>query len=258
MSYVAQELSFRAAERTLLDRVSITLAPGQVHAVLGPNGAGKSTLLRLLAGDLEPASGQRVLNGRRLEHWTSVERARQRAVLPQQHGLSFAFTAAQVVELGRLPCVRQSPAREQAIIAAALARTDAAHLAQQPYPTLSGGERSRVQLARVLAQVWEPALQGPQVLLLDEPTASLDLAHQHQCLRLARDCAAQGMAVMVVLHDPNLVLSYADQVSLLCCGQLQAQGTAEEVLTPERLRQVYGLDFSLHSQNGQRWLQVRP
>lgn len=258
MSLVARSLGYSAGSKRLLQDVSLEIPAGELHAVLGPNGAGKTTLLRLLAGELQPDSGEVWLNGRRLDDWSRQDLARQRAVLPQRESLQFGFTATQVVELGRLPCRRHSPAQEQAIIADALARAGVGHLAPRRYPSLSGGERARVQLARVLAQVWEPVPEGPRALLLDEPTASLDLAHQHLCLRTARERAAEGLAVLAILHDPNLVLAYADRVSLLCCGQLLATGTPSDVLTEARLQQVYGVTVSLHGSGRESWVQVRP
>ncbi|MGH8456361.1 MAG: heme ABC transporter ATP-binding protein [Stenotrophobium sp.] len=260
MSLIARNLSFRAGSAVLLNDVSLQVEPGCVHAVLGPNGAGKSTLLKLLTGDLLPASGEIVLNQRGLHDWSALERARQRAVLPQADSLRFAFTAEQVVTLGRMPCLRHPPAREKEIVSAALQASGASHLARRSYPSLSGGERARVQLARVLAQIWESAMPGARYLLLDEPTASQDLAHQHACLQLARRFAAQGIGVVVILHDPNLALSYADQMTLLCCGQSIAQGAPEQVLTPPILEQVYCVKVEMlrSPDSTQAFIAVRP
>jgi len=235
-------LASRADGRDLLRDVSIALEPGSVHAILGPNGAGKSTLLKLLAGDHPPAAGQVQLDGRPLQQWSAAALARRRAVLPQDEQLDFGFLVEEVVALGRLPCPRHPQAREQALLREALVATGVAHLWGRRYTSLSGGERRRVQFARVLAQVWEPLAEGPRYLLLDEPTASLDLAHQHGCLAAARRFANQGNGVAVVLHDPNLVLAHADVVTLLCCGELVASGPPREVLTVEHLRRVYGVE----------------
>lgn len=251
MSLLGENLSYSTQGRTLLSGVSISLLPGQLHAVIGPNGAGKSTLLKLLSGDLQPSSGSIQLNRRFLREWTPRERAGQRAVLPQSETLRFGFTAEQVVHLGRLTSGQFNPQREQEIVTQALQATDAAHLAQRRYPSLSGGERARVQFARVLAQVWTPSPLGARYLLLDEPTASLDLAHQHTCLATARRFCTQDAGVLTVLHDPNLALAYADQVTLLCCGETIAQGEPQKVLTPENLERVYGVKIELvQTRNG--------
>jgi iron complex transport system ATP-binding protein len=253
MRYAAERLCYRAGARLLVDGVSLAVEPGQVHALLGPNGAGKTTLLRLLAGELEPESGSIELNGRTLATLTPRERARQRAVLPQSHGLSFGFSGAQVVALGRLPCPRHGAADETRIVRDALELAGVAHLAGRSYPTLSGGERARVQLARAMAQVWEPLPDDtPRFLLLDEPTASLDLAHQHDCLRAVRALAERGLGVIVVLHDPNLALRYATHATLLGRGRVLEQGPPTQVITAEALEQLYGVPVRLLRPEGER------
>ncbi|HSW12708.1 MAG TPA: heme ABC transporter ATP-binding protein [Solimonas sp.] len=242
MSLVTDRVSAVAEQRTLLRDTSLRIDPGSVHAILGPNGAGKSTLLKLLAGELRPVSGQVQLDGRSLMQWPAAELARRRAVLPQDEQLGFGFLVEEVVALGRLPCPRHPPQQELQLQREVLQAAGALHLWGRRYTSLSGGERRRVQWARVLAQVWEPIGEQPRYLLLDEPTANLDLAHQHACLATARDFATRGNGVAVVLHDPNLALVHADFVSLLCQGQLVASGTPKEVLTAENLRQVYGIE----------------
>ncbi|MGQ0586410.1 MAG: heme ABC transporter ATP-binding protein [Gammaproteobacteria bacterium] len=251
MSYVAHELGFRAGGRMLLDGVSLTIEPGQVHALLGPNGAGKTTLLKLLAGERPPASGSIELNRRALAGVDAGDLARQRAVLPQAHGLSFAFTGAQVVSLGRLPCARHSDAGEARIVREALELAGVGHLADRSYPTLSGGERARVQFARAVAQVWDPLADGAaRFLLLDEPTASLDLAHQHDCLRSVRTLAGRGLGVLVILHDPNLALRYATRATLLREGRTLASGAPADVLTADTIGELYGVQVRLVRANG--------
>ena len=253
MSYAAWDLTWRAGEHVLLDGVSLELRPGQVHALLGPNGAGKSTLLKLLAGELKPQAGTIELNSRTLTSLGARDLATQRAVLPQVHGLSFAFTAAQVVSLGRLPAPRHAPQREDMIVREALKLAGVADLADRSYPTLSGGEKARVQFARVVAQVWEaPADGAPRYLLLDEPTANLDLAHQHDCLRAARALALRGLGVLVILHDPNLALRYASQVTLMREGRALASGPPAQVLTAEALEALYGVPVRLVQAEGER------
>jgi iron complex transport system ATP-binding protein len=252
----ARDLHYRAGGLDLLHGVSLDVAAGSVHAVLGPNVAGKSTLLRLLSGERTPHAGGVSLNGRGLADWPLPQLARQRAVLPQHHELAFAFSVEEVVRLGRLPATQHGPAHERAIIDAALEITATAYLRERRYTALSGGERARVQLARVLAQIWEPVAPGPRLLLLDEPTASLDLAHQHHCLRIARAFAARDVAVLAVLHDPNLVLDYADSVTLLCCGEVVAQGAPAHALSAERLARVYGVPVEIFDAGGRPWVRV--
>lgn len=236
------DLHWQAGGRQLLGGVSIEVRPGELHAVLGVNGAGKSTLLKLLAGDLRPSLGEVHLNGREIRSWPLRQRARLRAVLPQGDNLRFAFSAREVVALGRQAALSGSPEQESAVVAAAMAEADVLALAERSYLQLSGGERQRVQVARVLAQLTLPPGQPPtpRYLLLDEPTAALDLAHQHACMALLRRGLGSGLGVLAVLHDINLASSYADTVSLLHQGRLLVQGPPAVALTPELLGQAYG------------------
>jgi iron complex transport system ATP-binding protein len=239
---IARELGFHRGPRQILSGVAVTLSPGRLTVLLGPNGAGKSTLLKLLAGELTPSVGGVELDGRRLGRWTPGDLARRRAVLPQESRLAFAFPVRDVVMMGRMPHARrgESP-RDEEICTLALTRTGAGDLADRLYPALSGGEQQRVQLARVLAQVWEPQTGVDRLLLLDEPTANLDLAHQHSALSLAREWARAGAAVLAVLHDLNLALTYADDAWVLDHGQLVAAGPIQEVLTKELIASVFHL-----------------
>lgn len=236
----AENLQYSVAGRQIVAPLNLQLEPGQLHAILGPNGAGKSSLLKLLSGEWRDQYDNVSLHGRALQQWQASELAHVRAVLPQHHALSFPFSAAEVVKLGRLQTRRHTAAGERDIVDAALDACGASHLASRPYPRLSGGERARVQLARVLAQIWDDTTQA-RYLMLDEPTAHLDLAYQHACLRLAREWARRGVGVIAVLHDPNLVLAYADQVHIIDGGRLIAQGAPDETLQPALMQAVYGL-----------------
>ncbi|HCD9751892.1 heme ABC transporter ATP-binding protein [Pseudomonas aeruginosa] len=234
-----ENLSIRRGGKTVLEGLELELRPGEMLGVLGPNGAGKSTLLGALCGELEPAEGQVLLDERGLDDWPGVARAQRLAVLPQSSSLGFAFPVEAVVGFGRLP---HSSGRERdvQIVAEALAAADASHLAGRSYLALSGGERQRVHLARVLAQLW-PGEPG-QVLLLDEPTSALDPLHQHTALQAVHDFARRGASVLVILHDLNLAARYCDRLLLLQNGRPHLLGTPEEVLRPEPLRAVFGLE----------------
>ncbi len=223
----------------VLSGIDLQLRPGELFGVLGPNGAGKSTLLGALCGELAPSAGRVLLDGRPLAAWAGRERAQRLAVLPQSSTLSFAFRVDEVVAMGRLPHA-SGRQRDGEIVAAALAAADIAHLGGRSYLPLSGGERQRVHLARVLAQLW-PGAAG-QVLLLDEPTAMLDPLHQHAILQAVQALAARGVAVLVILHDLNLAARYCDRLLLLAGGRVQALGTPGEVLQPEPIRAVFGLE----------------
>ncbi|NKF23401.1 heme ABC transporter ATP-binding protein [Solimonas marina] len=241
----------------ILDAIDLSFMPGQLHAIFGPNGAGKSSLLRLLSAEWACSSGRVTLDDKPLSAWSSAALAQRRALLPQQHGLSFPFLAHEVVALGRLHARRGTVTRERQIVDAALEACGMTRLASRSYAELSGGERARVQLARVLAQIWEPS-DAPRYLLLDEPTAHLDLAFQHACLGLARRWAQAGVGVIAVLHDPNLVLAYADHVSVIADGHPIAGGAPRGVITPDLMQQLYGLQAeALHDTRDAPWLAIR-
>lgn len=254
----AENLSHELRGRRLLAPLTASFQAGRLHAIFGPNGAGKSTLLKLLAREWSPSAGEITLDGRPLALWNEAELARRRAILPQQHALSFPFSAREVVVLGRLHAEHGNAAQERDIASDALAACGATALASRSYAQLSGGERARVQLARVLAQIWQSPRGQTRYLLLDEPTAHLDLAFQHACLRLARSWLAHQVCVIAVLHDPNLVLSYADEVLVIADGQLRAQGSPTEVMTGELMQNVYGLAAErVKTVSGSHWLAVR-
>ena len=221
--------------RTVLDDVSVDVVPGEVLALVGPNGAGKSTLLSVLSGERAPASGQVLVGDRDVRSFSPLELARRRSVLTQDNALSFPFRVIDVVAMGRSPWTRTDEiARDSEAIASAATRADVTHLAGRRFTELSGGERARVSLARVLAQ-------DTPIVFLDEPTAALDLRHQEDVLRIARDLALAGRAVVVVVHDLSLAGAVADRVALLSAGRLVAAGAPSAVLTAEAISEVYGL-----------------
>jgi iron complex transport system ATP-binding protein len=220
--------------RPVLDRVDLRVRAGEVHALVGPNGAGKSTLLAAISGDLPVATGMISVDGLPQAHWTPVELAMRRAVLTQQSVLSFPFTVAEVVRMGRAPWAgRPQERQDDAIVAEALHRTHMTRFAGRAYPSLSGGEQARAALARVL-------VQQATVLLLDEPTAALDLHHQELVMGIARERADAGDAVVVVLHDLALAGAYADVLTLLADGRVRACDRPADVLTADVLSEVYG------------------
>jgi len=238
----ALDIDLNYSQRPVLADVSLALRPGELLAVLGPNGAGKTSLLRCLAGDLRPDTGRVELSGKAIHSYSKQVLACRRAVLPQRENLTFAFSVAEVVELGRHPHSGSAAAEhDEQAIREALAAADAESLVGRAYTELSGGERQRVQMARVFAQLWQPQNgMESRYLLLDEPTAALDLARQHRMFRQLRRLAATGLGVLVVVHDLQLAAAYADQVALLNTGDMVAVGKPADVLTAERIEAVYG------------------
>lgn len=240
MTLQANGIRLHVAGFDLLSGIGLRLDPGTVTAVVGPNGAGKSSLLRVLSGDLPATAGAVHLNGKPLAEWDAESRARMLAVLPQQSTLDFPFTAREVVALARVPH-RTGLSRDRDIVQAALEAVDAGYLDKRYYTYMSGGEKQRVQLARVLAQIWEPVPEGGRVLLLDEPTSAFDLSHQQITLDIVRRVADEGVAVLVVLHDLNLAARCADRMLVLSCGVLAAEGPPAQVLDESLVERVFGL-----------------
>jgi len=236
-------LSFEVNRRALLRNTSLRARAGEIVAIVGANGAGKSTLLRILSGELAPSGGTVTLDGKPLASFAAPDLARRRGVLSQQHTLALAFAVRELVLMGRYPHFSAAPTpHDYAIVDAALSAVDLTHLADRAYPTLSGGEQQRAQLARVLAQVWE-APGG--LLLLDEPLTGLDLQHQHHTLDVARALARRGFAVVAVLHDLNLAAQYADQALLLRHGLPVAFGAPADVLTAAHIQVGFGMRVQL-------------
>jgi iron complex transport system ATP-binding protein len=233
----AENLSVRIGSRTIVDHVSFELARSEFVALVGPNGAGKTTLMRAMAG-IEAASGAIRIGGVPLAELSSRERAKHIAYLPQGHVFHWPMPVESVVALGRLPHAdffTRAAQGDAAAVAKAVADTGIAPLLQRTVTTLSGGEQARVALARVLAT------QAP-VILADEPTVSLDPKHQLVVMSLLRQAARDGAAVLAVVHDLTLAARYCGRVLMMDRGRIVADGTPDQVLVPERLASVFGVD----------------
>lgn len=249
-------MGVRVGPKQLLDGVDLQLAAGEVTAIVGVNGAGKSTLLRVLAGELTPHAGHVELLGRNLTAWSPAEMARVRAVMTQHSDITFPFVVEEVVALGRFPHGGGESLDDYEIVQAALNFADAGHLVGRRYPTLSGGERQRVQLARALAQLWDTT--GPRVLLLDEPSASLDLVHAHRTLQQVRRFSRSGACVVVVLHDLNAAARHADTLVMLDAGRVVARGNPAKVLCEDVLTAAYGPHLEIYQHPHGPWPVVLP
>ncbi|WP_192183536.1 heme ABC transporter ATP-binding protein [Mesorhizobium amorphae] len=236
----ARDVSVAIAGKPIVTGVDFEARPGEVAAIVGPNGSGKTTFLKALSGELV-YTGSIALNGRDMSAMRPVEAATQRAVLPQATTLSFPFTVREVVKLG-LVGGRSGvlPGEDARLPERALARVDLEGSAGRFYQELSGGEQQRVQLARVLCQVWAPVLDGkPRYLFLDEPVSSLDIKHQLIIMNIARDFARHGGGVIAILHDLNLTAMYADHIHVMHRGRLAAAGAPQDVLSDELIEKVF-------------------
>ncbi len=246
---VAQQLSVHFGARSILKDVSFTAPSDEFCAIIGPNGCGKTTLMRALSGDI-PFSGSANLHGLAVSHAREWELALLRAVLPQASNLSFPFTVSEVVKLGLTTGVAEESDQSDpsALCELALRQVDLEGFGNRFYQELSGGEQQRVQMARILCQVWQPVLDGKsRYLFLDEPISSLDIKHQIQIMSIARDYVARGGSVLAILHDLNLTAMFADTVILLNSGQVFAQGRPSDVLTSENLSQVYQYPLAVNA-----------
>ena len=245
------DLTLARGGRTVLEGVTAALRPGEVTAILGPNGAGKSTLLNALAGLIVPANGAVELGHSALVALNPAERARRIGYLPQAGEVAWNLSVRALAGLGRLPWRAMSnPAEDEAAVEQALTAMDLAALADRPIQTLSGGERARALLARVLAT-------GAEWVLADEPLAALDLAHQLALTAHFRALAGQGKGVVLVLHDLALAMNHATRVLVLGEGRVVADGAPETALTAEVIAQVWGVRVDWVGEPGARGLVVR-
>jgi iron complex transport system ATP-binding protein len=246
----AANISVTLGGKLIVDRASLGVSTGEIVGLVGPNGAGKSTLLRAMLGLVERSGGDVKLDGDDFFQTSGRERARAVAFLPQDRRVEWRLPAGDVVMLGRYP--HQSgfggPAPEdRAAVDRALTAVDAAALSDRPVAVLSGGERTRVLLARALA------VEAP-LLLADEPIAALDPYHQLHVMEILRDRARSGGGVLAVIHDLALASRFMDRLVLMDGGRIVADGPPAEVLTPDRLAQVYRIDAIQGLKDGQGWL----
>jgi ABC-type cobalamin/Fe3+-siderophores transport system ATPase subunit len=226
---------YRGLPVPALDRVSCGVDPGRLAAVVGPNGSGKTTLVRALAGLAVPETGEVRLQGRPVTSWSRPELARIMAVVSQREEVTFALRVEETVMLGRyahLGPLGAPRAADRAVVADTLARCDVADLARRPVDTLSGGEWQRVRVARALAQ-------EPRVLVLDEPTAALDVRHEMELFELIRSLVDGGLAGLVITHHINLAARFADRIVLVDRGRIVADGAPSVVLRREAVSQVF-------------------
>ena len=236
----ANHIHYAVGKKNILNDVSIQVDKGEMVALCGPNGAGKSTLLKAISGELKPNAGSISLFDKSIDDWNPRDLARTRAKLSQESHLTFSFQVREVVEMGRFPHDNQSANID--IIESCMEQVGITGLGDRFYTSLSGGEKQRVHLARVLAQLTSPGPE-PKLLLLDEPTSALDLLHQEVALALAHSlCKERGFGVLVVLHDLNLAAAWTDRIVLLKDGSVRHQGTPTEVLTQSVLRDIYDID----------------
>lgn len=249
----ASGVSLSLGQATLLDHVDLSLRGGETVAIVGPNGAGKSTLLRLLSADLRPSRGTVTLKGRNIDAWSPADLAMHRAMLSQHVTVSFPFTVEEVVRMG---AGNRSTAAVQRLIDDAIAEVGLDTFRHRELPTMSGGEQQRAHFARILVQLaCGEAARGPGLLMLDEPTSSLDLKHQIALVETSKLRARNGTSVIAVLHDLNLAIRFAGRIIVMCDGAIAAEGTPNETITSDVLRRVFHINVAVaQSENGAPYL----
>ena len=247
MTIEIRDLSVSIGSKPLLSGINFDCRPGEVVAIIGENGAGKSTLMNCISGNMPDYQGRVCINGVEAGTYSATELARIRAVLPQNSDLNFPLSVSEVVRLpmslSALPLDQQNRT-----IHKCLQMVDATEFAERNYLTLSGGEKQRVQLARVLAQILstaDSANQTPRYLLLDEPTSALDLSHQYETLRLLRNLVEQQLGVVIIVHDLNTASLYCDKIVLLKNGTVAKQGTPSEVIQADVVNATFGIEVTV-------------
>lgn len=244
-----KEVSFSYNGVSALRNISFTLNKGDFVGVVGPNGSGKSTLLKLVDGIIRPESGQISFGGKRLPDYQRRELAQAIAIVPQHFNLDFNFKAFEVIKMGRY--ARRGQTEHAFDFSSLLGKLEIAHLKERLFPQLSGGEKQMVVLAQALAQ-------QPELLLLDEPAAHLDVSHQLRLFQLLKQVNQDGVTVLCVIHDLNLALLYFDKLLLLSEGKMVSFGPADSVLDPRKLESVYGVKAYVHRHAGRVFLTFSP
>lgn len=244
-------LTLTIGDKRIIDRISFTLSPGEKLAILGPNGAGKSSVLKCIAQEHTHYDGSLEISGASLKHLNAQKRAQHMAVMPQKTEVAFPFRSHQIVAMGRAPFGDERQSHD--MMRKAMEMTDVWHLRDQLYPMLSGGEQQRVQLARVLVQIWPSENKtADRWLLLDECTSALDPAHQHNVMNTVSEFADNGTGVLAVMHDTALATSWADKVIILNQGRVCAEGDASILTDAAILQDSYDLSYELAKQYAQQ------
>jgi iron complex transport system ATP-binding protein len=242
----AKNISFRVGQKFLLQETSLLFEQGRFHVIMGANGAGKSTLLKLLAGDLKPSEGTIFLNEKNLDTYSKRELATQRAVLSQHYHISFPITVNDIVLMGRYPSFSaQASAKDMRICREAMRLMNVHEMADRDYTTLSGGEAQKVQMSRVLAQIWEAEQGDKKVLFLDEPVSHLDIKYQHQLLQAAKNLCKRHTTVIAILHDINVAISFADRILFMKEGRLLYDIDTLPDVTTEVIKDVFDISSTI-------------
>lgn len=241
-------IQYAVGKKEILRGISADFMPGEFNMILGPNGSGKSTFLKIFSGEIQTGAGIVSYEKKSIRDLKTEELATRRAVMSQQPDLHFPLSVEEVVMMGRYPHFHFTPARKDQIICSeVMKRMNLLAFADRNYLTLSGGEKQRVQYARVLSQIWEPPAEGNRYLFLDEPLTSLDINYQQEFLEIAREFTNQQTVLIAVMHDINLAAHYGDKLFFLREGQLVSSGKPREILTEDLIKNVFNVKVSVIS-----------
>ncbi|HMK25501.1 MAG TPA: heme ABC transporter ATP-binding protein [Chitinophagaceae bacterium] len=241
-----ENISYSIGKKSILSGVSAEFHPGEFNMILGPNGSGKSTFLKIFSGELHGYRGHVFYRDKKIESIKKEELAKQRAVMSQQPELSFPLMVDEVVMMGRYPHFVFNPGKkDETICNEVMERMNLQSFRERNYLTLSGGEKQRVQFARVLAQIWEKPIAGTRYLFLDEPLTSLDINYQQEFLQIAKEFTKADTILVVVIHDINLAIQFADKLFFFKDGEIAAQGNPSAILTEELIAGVFGIKTTI-------------
>ena len=241
-----QDIQYGVGKKEIVKGISVDFMPGEFAMILGPNGSGKSTFLKLFSGELKGRQGSVVYLGKNINAIKKEELARVRAVMSQQPELGFPLTVEEVVMMGRYPHFSFNPGKkDMAICEEVIGQMNIGSLRERNYLTLSGGEKQRVQFARVLAQIWEMPAEGHRYLFLDEPLTNLDINYQQEFLAMARSLTRTDTVLVAVMHDVNLAVQYADKLIFLKEGEMVSCGKPLDVLSEGLIKNVFGVDTKI-------------
>jgi iron complex transport system ATP-binding protein len=237
-----RNLHYSVGKTEIIKGINADLLPGKCTMILGPNGSGKSSFLKLFSGSLNPDQGEIIYENEKLSSIKKEEIAKVRAVLSQSNELSFPLTVSEVVMMGRYPHFNFSPSEnDDEIVREVIALVSLNAFAERNYLTLSGGEKQRVQFARVLAQIWKAPANTITYLFMDEPLTGLDINYQQEFLKIAKSLLTENLVLVAVMHDINLASQYGDELIVLSKGNVAAAGSAEKVLNPKLIRDVFNV-----------------
>ncbi len=250
----AENIFFKVGDKTLLHETSVVFEENRFHVIMGPNGAGKSTLLKLLAGSERPSGGRIFFHKKEIGEFSKKELAMLRAVLSQHYNITFPITSNDMVMMGRYPYFKTLPSKEdKEICKMTTAMMQADDLLDRDYNTLSGGETQKIQMSRILAQIWSTEKSQNKILFLDEPVSHLDMKYQHQLLQVAKAMCKKNITVIAILHDINLSLTYADHILFMKHGEIKYEINDQKEITTSIIKDVFDVDSKIIDlENGHR------